>query len=136
MKCSLSIIITFLLLQSLVFSQQARTLIFDDAMQIAREKSPDFRQARLNMERQQELLNAQEASLKSKFNLILEPFYSFHWYYYILLLQLVLLIYPGKQHKSIAQLFVLIIIPAYDNANKHFPNQVQLPLMPTWYDYK
>jgi len=75
MKYSLSIIITFLLLQSLVFSQQARTLIFDDAMQIAREKSPDFRQARLNMERQQELLNAQEASLKSKFNLILEPFY-------------------------------------------------------------
>jgi len=56
------------------YSQDTRTLIFDDAMQIALEKSPEFQQARLNLERQQELLNAQEASLKSKFDLSLEPF--------------------------------------------------------------
>jgi outer membrane protein TolC len=69
-----SIIILFSLIVT-GYSQQARTLIFGEAMQIAREKSPNFQQARLNMERQQELLNAQEASLKSKFNLTLEPFY-------------------------------------------------------------
>ncbi|MCB0281602.1 MAG: TolC family protein [Calditrichae bacterium] len=52
-----------------------RILNFDDAMQIARENSPDIQQARLSLQRSQELLNAQEAGLKSQFSLSVEPIY-------------------------------------------------------------
>ena len=75
MTLKLKTLLIILLLGSILDAQEVRTLIFDDALEIARDKSPDIRQARLNMERQQELLNAQEASLKSRFNLTLEPFY-------------------------------------------------------------
>ena len=68
-------VIILIVLGSTLNAQEVRTLIFEEAMEVARENSPDFRNARMNMERQQELLNAQEASLKSKFNLTLEPFY-------------------------------------------------------------
>jgi len=68
-------VIIFAFLGSILNAQEVRTLIFEEAMEVARENSPDFRNARMNMERQQELLNAQESSLKSKFNLTLEPFY-------------------------------------------------------------
>jgi len=68
-------VIIFTFLGSILNAQEVRTLIFEEAMEVARENSPDFRNARMNMERQQELLNAQESSLKSKFNLTLEPFY-------------------------------------------------------------
>ncbi|MBN2425043.1 MAG: TolC family protein [Calditrichaceae bacterium] len=50
-------------------------LDFDQALDIAREQSPLIKQARLNLERSQQQLNAQQAYLKSRFSLTLEPFY-------------------------------------------------------------
>ncbi len=47
---------------------------FEDAMTIARQNSPNIRQARLSLARNQELLNAQEAALNSHFSLNVEPF--------------------------------------------------------------
>ncbi len=47
---------------------------FDEALAIAKEHSPNIRNARLNLERNQELLNAQEAALNSYFSLNIEPF--------------------------------------------------------------
>ena len=55
-------------------AQSISTLTFDDALAIARKNSPDILQARLGLTRNQELLNAQEASLKSSFGFLLEPF--------------------------------------------------------------
>jgi outer membrane protein TolC len=75
MRKIFSVIILIFCFQFLLLAQDNRTLVFEDAMEIARENSPDYIQARLNLERQQELLKAQEASLKSKFNLTLEPIY-------------------------------------------------------------
>lgn len=49
-------------------------LTLDQALEIAMEKSPDIRQARLNLERSQQNLNAEKARLKSHFNLSLTPF--------------------------------------------------------------
>ena len=58
-------------------AQQSRTLSLEEALEIAYQNSPDIQQARLALERSQELLNAQEASLKSRFSFTLEPaFYS------------------------------------------------------------
>ena len=56
-------------------AQDERLLTLDEAYNIASRNSPDIEQARLSLERSQELLNAQEASLKSRFGFILEPFY-------------------------------------------------------------
>ena len=56
-------------------AQSVKSLTFDEAFGIAKDNSPDIRQARYSLKRGQELLNAQEASLKSKFSLSLEPFY-------------------------------------------------------------
>jgi outer membrane protein TolC len=44
-------------------------------LDIANNNSPNIQQARLSLERSQELLNAQEASLKSRFSFTLEPAY-------------------------------------------------------------
>ena len=55
-------------------AQSISTLTFDDALAIARKNSPDILQAKLGLTRNQELLNAQEASLKSSFGFLLEPF--------------------------------------------------------------
>lgn len=53
-------------------------LSFNEAYQIAVENSPDIQQAKLSYERSSELLNAQEASLKSQFSLSVEPFAYLH----------------------------------------------------------
>ena len=50
-----------------------KQMSFTDAFEIALKNSPNIRQARFNLERSQELLNAQNASLKSRFNLVVEP---------------------------------------------------------------
>lgn len=54
------------------FSQQTVTL--EEALDIAFKNSPDIQRSRLNIERNKELLNAQLASLKSKFALDVTPF--------------------------------------------------------------
>lgn len=67
--------ILFLLIILLAGRLSAQRVInFEDAMHIARESSPSIRQARLNLERNQELLNAQEATLKSHFSLNVSPY--------------------------------------------------------------
>lgn len=53
-------------------------MTFEDALDLAKQNSPEIRQARYALERSQELLNAQEASLKSRFGLSLEPFFYNH----------------------------------------------------------
>jgi len=57
---------------------QEQILNFEDALQIAREHSPDIQQARLSLNRSQKLLEAENASLKSRFTLDLEPFNYYH----------------------------------------------------------
>jgi len=49
-------------------------ITFEEAMNIALENSPQIQRAKINLERSRELLNAQKASLKSRFSLTLEPF--------------------------------------------------------------
>jgi len=46
----------------------------DDALNIARENSPNIKQSRLSLERNQDLLNAQIAALKSQFSLSVTPY--------------------------------------------------------------
>ncbi len=55
-------------------AQSTEVLSFDTAFEIARQNSPNIQQARLSLTRSEELLNAQEASLKSSFGFLLEPF--------------------------------------------------------------
>jgi outer membrane protein TolC len=50
-----------------------RTLNLDDAIQISMSNSPDIRRSEYNLERSSELLNAQNAALKSKFGLSVTP---------------------------------------------------------------
>lgn len=57
---------------------QEQILNFEDALQIAREHSPDIQQARLSLNRSQKLLEAENASLKSRFTLDLQPFNYYH----------------------------------------------------------
>jgi outer membrane protein len=52
---------------------QEHILNFEDALRIATENSPDIQQARLSLNRSQKLLEAENASLKSRFSLNLEP---------------------------------------------------------------
>lgn len=46
----------------------------EEALQVAGQNSPQIRTARLSLKRSQELLNAQNAALKSQFSLTLNPF--------------------------------------------------------------
>jgi outer membrane protein TolC len=55
-------------------AQEKYTFNFEEALGIAKQNSPEIQQARFSLERSQENLNAQEASLKSRFGLYLEPF--------------------------------------------------------------
>ena len=55
-----------------LFSQKVLTL--QDALQVANQMSPSIRLARLSLQQSQENLNAQRASLKSKFALDVAPF--------------------------------------------------------------
>ncbi len=57
-----------------VKAQEKNSFNFGEALEIAKQNSPEIQQAKLSLERSQELLNAQEASLKSRFGLYLEPF--------------------------------------------------------------
>ena len=54
------------------FAQQILTL--DDALRIAMENSPDIKRSMLNLERSRQSLKAQQAALKSRFNLSITPF--------------------------------------------------------------
>ncbi len=73
---SRSITIVLLFFQfSLLNAQEKLSMTFEDALDLAKQNSPEIRQARYALERSQELLNAQEASLKSRFDLSLEPFF-------------------------------------------------------------
>jgi outer membrane protein TolC len=56
-------------------AQKEYTFNFEEALDIAKQNSPEIQRARFSLERSQELLNAQEASLKSRFGLNLEPFF-------------------------------------------------------------
>lgn len=73
---TLFFILYFLLfIVSFPLANTPRTLNFEEALQISAQNSPDIQQARLSLERSQELLNAQEASLKSRFSFTMEPFF-------------------------------------------------------------
>jgi len=59
----------------IISSAQAQTILtLDQALEIAMEKSPEIRQAKLSLERSQQNLNAEKARLKSHFSLNLTPF--------------------------------------------------------------
>jgi outer membrane protein len=70
LKISLTILILFFNL-TLAFPQQGLTL--EQSLKVAEMNSPSMQKARLNLIRSQENLNAQNASLKSKFALTLNP---------------------------------------------------------------
>jgi outer membrane protein len=55
-----------------------RVITMQEALEIATENSPQIRNAKINLERSRELLNAQKAALKSRFSLTLEPFRYTH----------------------------------------------------------
>ena len=75
MKVFSVILMSGLLLICNTFLLAQNNLDFDQALDIAREQSPLIKQARLNLERSQQQLNAQQAYLKSRFSLTLEPLY-------------------------------------------------------------
>jgi outer membrane protein len=58
---------------TLVFAQI--NLNLEEAIELAMNNSPQIRQSKLNLERSRELLNAQNARLKSNFSLRLDPFF-------------------------------------------------------------
>lgn len=61
----------------LLFTVTARTqevLTLEEALEIASDNSPEVRKSRLNRERSKNFLDAQRASLKTNFNLSLDPF--------------------------------------------------------------
>ena len=66
------LIVLCLLPGSFLFAQQVLDL--EKALGIAMQNSPDIQSTLLSLQRAQELLNAQEASLKTQFALTIEPF--------------------------------------------------------------
>jgi len=66
--------ILFIMLTCFVSLKAQTVLTIDEAIKTAFENSPDIRRSILNLERSQESLNAQNAALKSKFQLDLAPF--------------------------------------------------------------
>jgi outer membrane protein len=66
------VVISLLALFSSVWAQQILSL--NDAIEIAKENSPDIQRSQYNLERSQESLNAQKAALKSRFTLTVNPF--------------------------------------------------------------
>jgi outer membrane protein len=70
-KISLIVIILVISNLSFVFPQQGLTL--EQSLRVAELNSPSMQKTRLNLIRSQENLNAQNASLKSKFSLTLNP---------------------------------------------------------------
>ncbi len=71
LKLMLAAVIMFLTVG--ITNAQTR-LTLDNAMEIALDNSPEIRKSRLNMEQNKEYLNAQLASLKSKFSFEVTPF--------------------------------------------------------------
>ena len=75
----LNISIIFIIFTFLSSTQaQQKAYSFEDALQIAQDNSPDIRQARLSLDRSQKVLDAERASLKSRFSLNIEPFGYYH----------------------------------------------------------
>lgn len=70
------LLITMLILSGKVQAQQI--LKFEDAINVAAQSSPDIKRVRINMERSQELLKAQKASLKSNFSFNVNPLQYSH----------------------------------------------------------
>ena len=58
--------------------QAQQILKFEDAIEVAAQNSPDIKQVRISMQRSQELLKAQEASLKSNFSFNVNPLQYSH----------------------------------------------------------
>ena len=71
-------IIFFNLIPLFIQAQTVKQLTFEEAFEIAEQNSPDIQRARLSLDRSRELLNAQEASLKSRFSFTVEPFFFSH----------------------------------------------------------
>ncbi len=67
------IVITILSLFSVSVSSQ-ELLRLEEALEIANENSPEVRKSRLAMQRSKNYLDAQQASLKTNFNLAVDPF--------------------------------------------------------------
>ncbi len=74
MKSLKLLVISGFIVFSPLFTKAQQVITLDDAMLIARQKSPNIIKARLSMEQNRELLNAQLASLKSRFALDVTPF--------------------------------------------------------------
>ncbi len=66
--------ILFFVLTCFISVKAQTVLTIDEAISTAFENSPDVRRSILNLERSQESLNAQNAALKSKFQLDIAPF--------------------------------------------------------------
>ena len=66
--------ILFFVLICFISVKAQTVLTIDEAISTAFENSPDVRRSILNLERSQESLNAQNAALKSKFQLDIAPF--------------------------------------------------------------
>jgi outer membrane protein len=69
----INLLLLFTLVSVLEVNAQ-RNLNLEDALQIAMSNSPDIRRSEYNLEQSSELLNAQNAALKSKFGLSITPF--------------------------------------------------------------
>jgi outer membrane protein TolC len=75
-KQVIGLLIFFMIFLQVLYlrAQEKYTFNFEEALEIAKQNSPEIQRARFSLERSQENLNAQEASLKSRFGLYLEPF--------------------------------------------------------------
>lgn len=67
------ILLTAFLLGSVMLSHSQQLLTIDRAMEIAGENSPTLKRSMMNLERYEQMLIAQKASLKSRFSLNLDP---------------------------------------------------------------
>ena len=65
------LILTLLIFNATAFSQEGLTL--EQSLNVAEINSPSMQKTRLNLIRNEENLNAQNASLKSQFSLTLNP---------------------------------------------------------------
>lgn len=71
-RCLTGVFLICLLIQPPAYSQRVLTL--EESLEIAMMNSPDILRSKLQLERSQEYLNAQNAALKSRFSLSLTPF--------------------------------------------------------------
>ncbi len=72
------LVLGFSMLLGAIGSYGQSILSLDSAMAIANANSPDIRLAQLNLQISEEMLNAKNASLKSRFDLQLNPLYFSH----------------------------------------------------------